>query len=98
MKTKILLTTTTLMLTANAINNIKISSETTDGFLYTIDNRSLNDYIMNWILFGMVWMKMIMCNFLGLWGIFWFDDNGIMGEECYLTGTTGARATYRGTK
>ena len=33
---------------------------------------------------------MINCLYLGLWGLFWYNDNGIMADQCLRTGLIGA--------
>ena len=34
------------------------------------------------------------CNYLGLWGLFWFNDNGEMMNNCLKTGVQGAQAEF----
>lgn len=40
--------------------------------------------------------KLIECNAVGLWGLFWYDDNGVMAEKCFNTGIVGGRASFSG--
>ena len=41
---------------------------------------------------------MINCNLIGLWGLYFFNDNGLMAEKCYKFGLKGARASFNGYK
>ena len=38
--------------------------------------------------------KLMGCNYIGLWGLFWFNDNGEMMNECMQTGPVGAQAEF----
>lgn len=50
----------------------------------------------------MLWVsstnKIISCNTIGLWGLFFYNDNGLMAEKCYKIGLQGARAAFGGYK
>ena len=39
-------------------------------------------------------MKLVGCNSVGMWGLFWFDDDGVMMEKCLNTGAVGAKAEF----
>jgi len=49
--------------------------ETYEGFLQPL--------IWNLILSQMSIGKLLSCNGVGLWGLFWFDDAGVMAEKCF---------------
>ena len=38
--------------------------------------------------------KMIGCNSLGMWGLFWYNDGGEMAEACLTTGFVGAQPEF----
>ena len=38
--------------------------------------------------------KMLMCNSIGMWGLFWYNDGGEMTEACLTTGFVGARPLF----
>ena len=61
-------------------------------------NTTFNDYIWNWVLWYTSAFKMISCNYIGLWGILRFNDNGIMAEKCFSFGLKGGRAAFSGYK
>ena len=61
-------------------------------------NDTFDDYVWNWVLWVSSSSKMISCNTMGLWGLFFFNDNGLMAEKCYKFGLKGARASYQGYK
>ena len=60
--------------------------ETYAGFLQPL--------IWNIILSNLSLGKLISCNGIGIWGLFWFDDDGEMMEKCLKTGLIGAKANY----
>ena len=60
--------------------------ETYAGFLQPL--------IWNIILSNLSLGKLISCNQIGIWGLFWFDDDGEMMEKCLKTGLIGAKANY----
>ena len=71
------------------------------GLLYMaeaskIKNDSLDDYVWNWFLWYISYLKMLVCSYMGLYGIFILDDNGLMAEKCFATGRPGARVTFSG--
>ena len=57
---------------------------------------SLDDYVWNWFLWYISYTKMLACSYMGLWGIFILDDNGLMAERCFATGMPGARVSFSG--
>ena len=57
---------------------------------------NIDDYYWNWVLWYISYTKQIYCSFMGLWGVFMLNDNGIMMENCLITGRPGARVTYKG--
>ena len=60
--------------------------------------RTFDDYVWNWVLWVSSSQKMINCNLIGLWGLYFFNDNGLMAEKCYKFGLKGARASFNGYK
>ena len=60
--------------------------ETYEGFFQPL--------IWNLILSQISLGKLIQCNAVGMWGLFWFDDAGEMTEKCLKTGLVGAKANY----
>ena len=44
---------------------------------------SFDDYVFNWNLWFISTNKLISCTFVGLFGLFWFNDNGAMAEKCF---------------
>ena len=61
-------------------------------------NTTFDDYIWNWVLWYASAFKMISCNYIGLWGILRYNDNGIMAEKCFAYGLRGGRAAFSGYK
>ena len=61
-----------------------------------VNNATMTDYMFNWILWWISSNKMIQCNVIGLWGLFWYNDNGEMAERCFMTGIQGSRASFMG--
>ena len=61
-------------------------------------NTTFDDYIWNWILWYSSAIKMISCNYIGIWGILRFNDNGVMAEKCFSQGLKGGRAAFSGYK
>ena len=50
-----------------------------------VNNATLRDYMWNWFLWYVSTDKMISCNWAGLWGLLWLNDNGAMAENCFKT-------------
>ena len=50
-----------------------------------VNNTTLRDYMWNWFLWYVSTDKMIQCNWAGLWGLLWLNDNGAMAENCFRT-------------
>lgn len=48
----------------------------------------------NFYIFMQSMGKLTGCHNWGLWGLFWYDDNGEMMNNCFLTGGQGAQAEY----
>ena len=63
-----------------------VGMSTVEGFL--------QPFIWNLILSQMSVFKLMMCNSVGIWGLFFFDDMGEMMEKCFTTGLQGAQAKY----
>jgi len=61
-----------------------------------VNNATLQDYEWNWFLWYISVSKLIKCNSLGLWGLFWLDDNGLLAEKCFQSGVIGGRASFSG--
>ena len=57
-----------------------------DGFLEPL--------VWNYLVFYVQVQKLLGCNYLGFWGLFWYNDNGEMMERCLKTGIVGAKAQY----
>ena len=54
----------------------------------------LQPFIWNLILSVMSLGKLVGCNQIGIWGLFFFNDDGEMMEKCLNTGFVGASAEY----
>ena len=54
----------------------------------------LQPLIFNLVLFSLSVMKLAGCNYVGMWGLVWYNDNGEMMEACLRTGIVGSRAEY----
>ena len=54
----------------------------------------LMQFLWNWFIYFMQVGKLLGCNGVGLWGLFWYDDNGDMINNCLLTGPQGGNAEY----
>ena len=52
--------------------------DTPEGFLQPL--------IWNLILYAMSAGKLYFCNMVGMWGLFWLNDNGVMQAKCFQTG------------
>lgn len=61
-----------------------------------VNNKTLRDYYWNWWLWWVSTEKMISCNWIGLWGLFFFNDNGAMAENCFRIDIKGGRASFAG--
>jgi len=57
-----------------------------DGFLQPL--------AWNFMLYVLQFSKLMMCNSVGMWGLFWYNDNGEMTEACFNTGFVGAKVDY----
>ena len=55
-----------------------------------------SDWWFNWILWWATGLKMLSCGGWALFGVYFYNDNGAMGERCFKTGLVGGRATYDG--
>ncbi len=65
---------------------IPLVQESYEGFLQPL--------IFNYVLFYMSFAKLFFCNAVGMWGLFWFNDNGEMSQKCYQTGLQGGTASF----
>ena len=65
---------------------IELVQATIEGFLQPL--------IWNFILSQFSLGKLIGCTAVGSWGLFWFDDDGVMIEKCLNTGAVGAKAEF----
>jgi len=61
-----------------------------------VTNNTFFDYLFNWVLFSASATKLIACNYVGLFGLVIWNDNGTMAERCMKTGFVGARANFQG--
>jgi len=48
----------------------------------------------NFFIFMLSYGKMMGCNGIGMWGLFWYNDNGEMMNNCFNTAPVGANAEY----
>ena len=64
----------------------ELVSATIEGFL--------QPFIWNLILSQLSLGKLLSCTAVGAWGLFWFDDDGVMTEKCLNTGSVGAKAEF----
>ena len=65
---------------------VELFGNTVEGFL--------QPFIWNFILAQMSVGKLVGCCAVGLWGLFFFNDDGEMQEKCLRTGFVGAQASY----
>ena len=54
----------------------------------------LQPIIWNLILFMFSFGKNWGCAYVGMWGLFWYNDGGEMIEACMNTGMVGGAAEY----
>ena len=54
----------------------------------------LQPIIVNLMLFFFSVGKLMGCNSLSIWGIFWYNDEGAMFEKCLNTGFVGAKPSW----
>ena len=54
----------------------------------------LQPLIWNVILYYFSLGKLMGCNAVGMWGLFWYNDNGAMAAKCFETGLQGGVAEY----
>ena len=63
----------------------------------------IGDAVKEYFFFPLLWnlflwqtqvSKLMGCNQIGVWGLFWYNDNGEMMEACLNTGLTGAQAQF----
>ena len=59
-----------------------------------VQDEFLMMFFWNWGIYLISVSKLVGCNAIGFWGLFWYDDNGEMMNNCVLTGPTGAQADY----
>ena len=86
-----------LLMLASAQTQTSATDEETDGKpVIPVVVDTLDDYVWNWLLWYISYIKMLGCSFMALWGIFMLDDNGLMAERCFQTGRPGARVSYSG--
>ena len=64
---------------------------------------AIGDAVSDYFFFPLLWNlflyqiqvgKFYSCNALGVWGLFWYNDNGELMNACFNTGITGAQATF----
>eukprot|EP00356_Strombidium_inclinatum_P002784 CAMPEP_0170480198 /NCGR_PEP_ID=MMETSP0208-20121228/1132_1 /TAXON_ID=197538 /ORGANISM="Strombidium inclinatum, Strain S3" /LENGTH=70 /DNA_ID=CAMNT_0010752707 /DNA_START=45 /DNA_END=257 /DNA_ORIENTATION=+ len=65
---------------------IPLVQESYEGFLQPL--------IFNFILFYFSAGKLMACNAIGMWGLFWFNDDGEMQQKCFETGLQGGTAEF----
>ena len=66
--------------------SVNLVEATIEGFL--------QPFVWNYILSSFSFGKIFGCNAVGMWGLFWQDDDGVMFEKCLNTGFVGAKAEY----
>ena len=54
----------------------------------------LQPLIWNYVLFAIQVAKLLGCVQYGVWGLFFYNDNGELIEACLATGIVGARAEF----
>jgi len=54
----------------------------------------LQPLIINILLYFYSVGKLMGCNAVGAWGLFFLNDNGEMQEKCFNVGLQGGRATW----
>ena len=59
-----------------------------------VQEEFLMAWLWNFLVFFMQAGKLMGCSYIGVWGLFWYDDNGLMMENCLLTAPVGAKANY----
>lgn len=59
-----------------------------------VQDQFLMMFFWNWGIYFLSVGKLLGCNAIGIWGLFWYDDNGEMMNNCVLTGPQGAQAEY----
>ena len=69
---------------------LELVQATYEGFLQPL--------VWNYLLSSISLGKLMACNGVGLWGLFFFDDEGEMMEKCLKTGIVGAKAVYYDTE
>ena len=65
---------------------IELVQATIEGFLQPL--------VWNFFLSQMSLGKLMTCNSIGMWGLFFQNDDGVMFEKCLNTGLIGAKAEY----
>ena len=65
---------------------MSIPPETRTGFL--------QPYAWNVFLSILGMTKMMSCNFIGMWGLFWYNDGGEMTEACLTMGIVGSQPKF----
>ena len=59
-----------------------------------VQEEFLMNIFWNFLIFFMQAGKLLGCSYIGVWGLFWYDDNGLMMENCLQTAPVGAAANY----
>ena len=59
-----------------------------------VQDEFLMNIFWNFLVFGIQVGKLMGCSAVGIWGLFWYDDNGLMMENCLVTAPVGAAANY----
>ena len=54
----------------------------------------LMNFLWNFFIYYLQVGKMMGCNYVGVWGLFWYNDNGTMMNACLETGPVGGQAMY----
>ena len=59
-------------------------------------NETWEDYMFNWVLWQVAEFKLLICNYISLVGLLFWDDNGAMAERCFKTAYVGGRVHFKG--
>ena len=54
----------------------------------------LEPFFWNLVLASFTFFKYNGCTYIGMWGLFWYNDGGEMMDACFKIGLNGALATF----
>ena len=64
------------------------------GEAYDIEKTFLYPVNYNWMLNAFVVLQWYSCTAAGIWGSFWYNDDGEMMQECFTMGLKGGLAEF----